>query len=179
MCNQKLKNAIILTAVILLLAQGCSFTNTISSAKGKILGESSIEVLTDNVMLDGEVVVPGDKVNIKAGKNEIVFYGEVVRKVPIANQNKSGGGATNNAVGCLLFLPICILSGLATSSDTIVKNIKSLCTAKVNIVTEPGHIYSIRTKENSSNAPLLVVSRLSSPSFDLIEEIMECEDVEI
>lgn len=157
------------------MLHGCSISNTITSAKGKVLGQASIEVLTDDILIDGAVVAPGEKIIIEAGRKEIIFRGEVVLKIPVSSGKESNEPKGMNGVGCLLFLPVCLLTSLGSPKGNIVRNVTTTCSARAEVITQAGELYEVRTRENSSNAPLLVVSRISSPRFIVAEEVMVCD----
>ena len=156
----------------------CTVSISDKSIKGKIFGEASFEVLSNNILIDGVSINPGSKIKLKAGTNTISFDGQIIRKEIVGQQKSEQEQPQLNGIACVLLLPWCIASAITTSPEPIIKHIKSRCSLQLTINTEAGHTYTVYTNDNVSNAALLVVDRKTSPSFNLAEEIMDCHDVE-
>ena len=165
-----------LLIAILFVCNGCSVRKSYTD---QFLGKVSFQVLSDNVSINNEAILPGREIKIDSGENEIAFNGEVILKEVVARENSNSGNGCNNGLAFVIFMPICVLTGMAGAiSSPIVNYVPALCNAKSVINTESGHKYVVEVRENSSNSPLLVIYRRSSPSFVIEQKIMTCKKIE-
>ncbi|NKB35872.1 MAG: hypothetical protein GKR93_01700 [Gammaproteobacteria bacterium] len=161
---------VFLSAAILLSA--CSST----SLKNRVLGKSNLEILSENIIVDESSARAGEILTVNAGVHEVVFEGELVFTELIPNAGADQKPKTSmDGLACAAFLPLCLLSKIASTTRTMPKKSVSNCIAKLVFIADAGHSYSVKTATSNIDVPLLVVRRDTHERFDVATESMKCE----
>ena len=147
----------------------------------KLSNNATLQILADNIFIDGKTTHPGERFTVNTGVSEILFQGEILRPVTIKTETTPIQDTAESLrfLTCIAFLPICALTrGRVFEGDPKISYVHSNCKASSILNTEAGITYTISVLKNYNNAPLLIVVDTSYPSYRIIEQEMRCVDLE-
>ena len=136
-----------------------------------------LNILYDDITIDGKTTYRGQELDVEPGVIEIAFNGEI--PLPVTSEaedsNAQKTAETVDFFACLTFLPICALTRPNIFTKRAIKHeVLSKCNGKSEIILQSDSEYNISVLKITDAMPQLTVTRVTEPSYNIVEQELAC-----